>query len=146
MSCCTTLIQHLSSTNRLMTNIKVGELKEKIASNGGSIKFGDLTMSYKDGDDIDVKFADEVLLAWIPASMEADKDAAKNISVYNGDVLKNVPMLGQLAQFFGIEVGDIKPIEVAKEVVREDTQRERLAGKVEAYEKLLIGRAVTISA
>ncbi len=129
-----------------MTNIKVGELKEKIASNGGSIKFGDLTMSYKDGDDIDVKFADEVLLAWIPASMEADKDAAKNISVYNGDVLKNVPMLGQLAQFFGIEVGDIKPIEVAKEVVREDTQRERLAGKVEAYEKLLIGRAVTISA
>ena len=64
-------------------------------------------------------------------------------------VLSHVDSLGQLAQFFGIKVKDVKHVELHRTVVQhmpmEDTEKYKLAGKVEAYENILIGRSITAS-
>jgi hypothetical protein len=70
----------------------------------------------------------------------------EDITITNNGALSNIDVLGELAQFLGIEVRGIKPITMTRETVveNEDTEKHKLLGKVEAYENILIGREVSI--
>lgn len=121
-----------------MENIKtIGELRKKIEEEG-EFKVGVIKVSYDVGGDIDIYFKDR-LIQWILADVSGDtlltdlNDSDYSVST-DWDDIDEIKKKN-------------RTLEKRNEELEKIISTEKLAlGKVEAYEKLLIGRAITISA
>src|SRR4051812_22756411 len=116
----------------------VKTLRERVEAASGNLQIGSAIAKLSDGD-IDIYFNNE-LIAWVNSSKDGLDQVSEAISVSNS-CIRHIDALGALAQFIGLEVAGIKPIQIIRDVVRTEpvdtSERDRLAGKVEAYEKLL---------
>lgn len=125
-----------------MDNIKtVGDLRKYLIG-VTHIRIGALTFYYTDEKDIDVKFQEELIMWWPAAvgdevllSSEEDAKSTETLADLKGDARKVTKDL--LAANEKIE-------ELEKSGGLVNQLGERAMGKVEAYEKLLIGRRVVL--
>ena len=114
----------------------VGHLKFDIGKNGGfELKIGQLSFEYEGGEsDIDIKLEDD-LIAYVPSGT-SDDTALKDVELsVMGDIKRGKEALRE-------ERKATKLMEEAEKIRQESILA---VGKVEAYEKLLIGRDITIS-
>lgn len=131
------------------------ELREKVIEAGGEMVVGCVRFNCKEEGDLDVYKVDGSLVAWASSSNDVEKKVEEVISVAN-EVLKDgsVKALVDFVQYIGVDVG-ILPIEIEKpvvevrEVMKVDVESQieasKLRGMVDAYEKIVLGRDVTIS-
>lgn len=113
----------------------VGDWRKLIDDNGGVLKINKLTLEYSANEDIDVKF-DGDLLQWLG---EEEKDETSINEAYwtvDSDYEKHKESNKENIQ---LKV-KITELEKTIESASKDT------GKVEAYEKILIGRTVSVGA
>lgn len=111
----------------------IKDLKLVIVSLGGVMKIGGLEFEYKIGQDIDVKL-DGDLIMWVSKDIEDDILLAEVLYTVNFDVEN-----GKNAR------QEVKVLQKTIEELEKATGSNSLAlGKVEAYEKILIGRELTI--
>lgn len=124
----------------------VSDLRKKIEDAGGALALDNIIFTCSEGNDIDCKTSHgHTLFAWWSTINDSKADALENISlVSDRELLPLINSLITLAQFLGITVGEIKPLESVRVEVRESAELHRLAGKVEAYENILIGREFTV--
>ena len=133
----------------------VKELRQKVTDAGGSIITDNAIISYTVGGDVDVKTKGlEELVAWVGSTYAEDGEVAKNMSVANEIFDRGFKALIDFAQFLGVDCG-VSPITVEKEVlkvqevmkvdVESQIEASKLKGMVDAYEKIVLGRDVTIS-
>jgi hypothetical protein len=122
----------------------VKEFRDEIIAAGGVVTDGDYTYHHKEGGDVDIKEEDN-LIAYIPSHRIETKEYAEAINPMIHS-LKNVGKLVKLAKHFNLytDAPDMGPMQVV-ETFKENPDTHRLGGMVEAYEKLLIGRGVTIA-
>lgn len=123
----------------------VRELRDAVLAAGGTLDIGQgITMTYheSDGDrsDLDIKH-NMSLIGWI--SGNRDNDAILELSIAGTEVFNHYAALGILGRFIGV-LSEQAITTVRVEPVESITEH-RLGGMVEAYEKLLIGRGVTIT-
>lgn len=123
--------------------MKVQELRDKITEAGGTLQVGDIQLTYST-EDVDVLLLNGEMLAWIPVYVEGEKLVTERMSLSDKTGLKNIHLLAQLAQFVGVEVKGVEPITKTEVVTQHDEQDIRNRGMVEAYEKILIGRELTV--
>lgn len=127
----------------------IKELKEKLKEGNGKILGKNFVITHSAGEDIDVKDLAGNLVAYLSTLYlnDDDEQVVEKISIMNA--FRTIPEFIELARYFGLQVGDIKPeIITVKEKVEDHelvAQKARADGKVEAYEKILIGRSVTVS-
>jgi len=125
----------------------VKELRDKVLAAGGEIKVRDIVITYSEGNDVDVKDTSGNLLSFVSERHEGDcDDVAKTASVVSEAVFTKTALLMQWLQFLGIEVEGVKPITITERISVPDLEGIKLAGKVEAYENLLLNRTVSIGA
>lgn len=132
----------------------VADLKQLVLANEGSINMGKLTIEYKEGQDIDIKLNREIL-AWIPSGREDTDLLESEETVRYSGILEQLRTENENFVKTKIEMDSLvkdkeeiiskKEVEIQnlKESIKEN---DRVFGKVEAYEKLLLGRTVNISA
>lgn len=123
--------------------MKIKECIEAIDNAGGSLKIGNAKVTTDEGG-IDFKIPNLALFAWTPNDADGDKEVSEELRFSSG-VIAEIDTMIEIARFLGIPVGNIAPIERVVTTV-DKAAEERLAGKVEAYEKILIGRSITASA
>lgn len=120
----------------------LGKLREFILEAGGKIKIGAVGITYSSGGDIDVHI-NHNLVSWIDGdhgdSVEIEDVVPTTSDDFNMDVVRN---LKNDIRDYGNQIGELKT--KLKEAEEVSTQNQLAVGKVEAYEKLLIGRTVSI--
>lgn len=123
--------------------MKTKELREKIKNAGGKIEIEGLKFQYTEGSDVDI-YDEYELVAYISSSRNDDDLASEAASAVSA--IKHINVLNKIAIFFGIEVNGVKPITVTKEVQVgvDESEKHKLAGKVEAYENILLKRELTV--
>lgn len=143
---------------------KLFELKEEIEDSlpiGEKFKNLPITKSIvlKLDDDGDVSFRlkeNGASIGWIGSkyfeNTDNDDVDVKSIATFiANNFFSNVSMFIELAEWLGAEIPEtlvtVKETEVEKEVIKEvsSSEEHKLAGMVEAYEKILLGRDVNIS-
>lgn len=77
-------------------------------------------MTYEEGEDINIKTAQD-LIAWIDKDKSEEGEVAKEISIMDL-AFKNINGLIAFAQYIGMEVMDVKPTVVEKQVVVPDVK------------------------
>jgi len=122
--------------------IKIGDLRRLIKEAGGSILIGEAKIKYNEGGDIDV-FIGSSLVAWAHSSNGDEVPLDQITASTNGDFKKEaVQNLTEMVTEKDKEIVDLRE---KLERSEQDAKKNELAvGKVEAYEKLLIGRSVSI--
>lgn len=117
------------------------DLKQMLTEHNGKLKIGDLEIEYPEGKDIDIRLEGQIAM-WIPkekdnASLLEDKITSIMADIQDGrDALKR--------EREGLaEVDKIKDMFALAE--KKLAEAQNAIGKVEAYEKLLLGRDITIS-
>jgi len=130
------MVRYKHTNNKKTMKIKtIGDLRNLIEDNDNNIVIGEVSLTFKDGEDIDVHFHGS-LVQWY------SKDNADTVllnearNTVSSDVEK-----GDKAQK---ENRELK--EQIEELEKKGVEATLAVGKVEAYEKMLIGRGVTISA
>lgn len=91
--------------------MKVGELREKLLSENSeerAVIFNNLAIRYTKGTDIDINFKDE-LIAYVSSTRE-EKETVEEAITFMGKTITNINGLIQIAQYLGIEVGEVKPV------------------------------------
>jgi hypothetical protein len=130
------------------------ELLERIDANGGEWKATDVVRFTRHGSDHDPDGVSAFVIHdgderhfWLMGHL----DRVSEFRVQNIETLGLIPTAYEAAQVLAsvveYDMPGVKPVTIVK-VERLEADRaleEHLSGKVEAYEKLLIGRAVTIS-
>jgi len=120
-------------------NIKtVGDLRNIIRQNGGSLVIGQIKIDYIEGSDIDIYF-DDSLVQWYNSSCE-DSDSLINEEAYN---FTDSP--SQIREKEGnsrkkLREAEEKIIELEKNIDKNNLT----VGKVEAYENILLGRDLVL--
>ncbi len=119
----------------------LGELRKLITDNDGVLEIGALKFTYKIGEDVDVKL-DEWLVMWLSKNNpDATLLSGKNFSKTN-DIDEMRQTVKEKSENFQNEK---KAQETLMEAEKKLADAQNAIGKVEAYEKLLIGRDITIS-
>lgn len=133
----------------------VKELREKILSNGGEVIFGKAKITYSYSNDVDVFTYTGDLVCWVNYGREESNDVLKSISVEN-EIFEEerITAIVDFAQYLGVKVG-VEPITIEKEVlkvqevktvdVESQLEASKLRGMVDAYEKIVLGRDITVS-
>jgi hypothetical protein len=132
----------------------VKELRQKVTDAGGSIVTDNAVIYYTAGGDVDVKTKGlEELVAWIGSSYNEDGTVEKNMSVANEIFDRGFKALIDFAQLVGVDCG-VSPITVEKDVlkvqevmkvdVESKMESSKLRGMVDAYEKIILGRDITV--
>lgn len=128
----------------------IKDLRDLLSANGGKVKIGSLTIStsQNEREDIDIHF-DNRLLTWIRKVENDDGLLEKSFTSLNGDFdtdsLRKDNFL-HLDKISSLEVelqSTKKELDNALLLVRNS---ELALGKVDAYEKILLGRHLTVSA
>ena len=109
----------------------------------GEHPWGSFTIKWDGEGDVDI-FKEGSLRAWLKKSCEGEQLVYEHIDI-PGDI-KNIDDYIELAQLIGMTLQSVKPVTVEKRVDVVGTDQFVLQGKVEAYEKIIIGRALTVSA
>lgn len=116
----------------------VGDLRNLIKENGGSLTIGQIEMVYNDGGDIDIHF-DSSLVEWYNSSCE------DNASLVDEEVYNFTDSPSQVREKEG---GEGKKLREAEEKIVElekiVNNNSLAAGKVVAYENVLLGRDLTL--
>lgn len=120
----------------------IKELREKVQASGGEIEYKNIVISLT-SNDIDIKTKDGHLIAYVNDNL-SDDDIVQDVSSVMIGAISHIDELNDFAQFIGLTVAKVEPITITKEVEKNDTEKHTLAGKVEAYEKILIGRELTV--
>lgn len=133
----------------------VKELREKILSNDGEVIFGKVKITYSYSNDVDVFTSNGDLVCWVNSAREESNDVLKSISVKNELFEEErITAIVDFAQYLGVKVG-VEPITAEKEVlkvqdvkivdVESQLEASKLRGMVDAYEKIVLGRDITVS-
>ena len=102
--------------------MKIKELREKIIAAGGEVDLGKgEKIEHKAGGDVDVEMKGFGTVAWVSSDKDEDTDVAENLSIMNGS-LQCIDAMVAFAQYIGMEVGEVKPIVVEKQVVVPDVR------------------------
>lgn len=118
----------------------IGDLREVIKQNGGELKIGKLTLAYEENGDIDINF-DDSLIQWFSASNN-DTFSLTDEATYT---YQDSPT--QVREEEGVKWKEYREMEKKlAELEKTATDNNLALGKVEAYEKILIGRAFTVEA
>ena len=113
----------------------IGDLRQLIKENGEALVLGELVFTWKDGEDIDIKFQGR-LIQWIQETVSDETELHAAETSQSSDIER------AFEKKKNTEALEAKIVDLEKKL-----QENALSiGKVEAYEKLLIGRGVTISA
>ena len=123
----------------------VKELRDKILAAGGKIQVGGIVITYEEEKDIDVHSSDE-LIAYVSGSTEDNDLVEDRALIVNRKVYNNLPRVIDWLQFVGVKVEGVEPIVKIERILVENTEHLKLIGQVEVYEKMLLGRVVTLSA
>lgn len=117
----------------------VGDLRKAIKDNGGELKIGLMRFTFEDDDDIDLHWGSELIL-WInKAEPDATLLDAEGITTTVDGFVASKEKIGEQAT----EIKDLKKeVETLTDKVKDGALS---VGMVQAYEKILIGRDVTIS-
>lgn len=143
--------------------MSIKELCEKIIAAGGVVQLKNTKIKHSVGQDVDVYSGDDLILYIFSSKISdnSDADVISNVSIVDKEVLPKIDAFIEFAQYIGLIVADIKPVEIEKivektvEVEKESpihmeamktliVLKEQLQGKVEAYEKILMGRDITV--
>lgn len=120
------------------------DLREMIISNEGNIKIGGINFSHKEGEDVDIKLndnlimwfkkneSDEALLSEVEYSTDSDIEEGKRALREERERVTATEAVEKLEQ------------SQLAEVTKQLAEVSLALGKVEAYEKMLIGRTVTL--
>lgn len=119
----------------------LGELRETIVSNGGELQIGALVFKCQSDTDVDVHF-DGQLIMWFPKNEAGSALLCDKVFSISGDVDEARAALKRKRDG---EREEHKTNEFLAEAVKKELIAQNAIGKVEAYEKLLIGRNITIS-
>jgi hypothetical protein len=124
--------------------MKIKQLRELIIESDGKLVIGKLSFEMKkdedgkDGD-IDIHF-NEHLIQWVKSETDGEKELSDDeICNVQSDFLEFKDKL------FEAQRAKIKAEEMVEEIKLASVSSELLKGKVEAYEKMLIGRGVTLT-
>lgn len=128
----------------------IKDLRDLLSANGGKIKLGSLTIStsQNEREDIDIHF-DNRLLTWIRKVENDDGLLEKSSTSLNGDF-----DTGSLQKDNSLHLDRISSLEVELQSTKKELDNalllvrnsELALGKVDAYEKILLGRHLTVSA
>lgn len=123
------------------------DVRSLILQNGGEIKIGNLIFKHEEGKDIDVYIKDR-LVFWIHGH-ETDDSKLDEIYGTIATEIENLNDSSSIENTLRQQITDLEMANKEKEKIiyslKEDSQNnEFVRGKVEAYEKLLISREVTI--
>ena len=118
----------------------VSELKEKLQKTSGEVVIDELKIE-QSGEEINFKVGYQ-LIGYINKG-EDDREVAGVINSI-GSVFTNMGSFVKIAKYIDFNLSEMM-ITVEKEVIREDTEKYVLQGKVEAYEKIVTGREMTVS-
>jgi hypothetical protein len=114
----------------------VGELRELIKQNGGVLTIGTIAFETEDGKDIDVRHKGELCM-WFSSSVSNHETIVGTESVTGVFQEKTTTEINLQ------EVNENLIAEIT--TLKSELEKNKLSlGKVEAYEKLLIGRELTI--
>lgn len=128
----------------------IKDLRDLLSANDGKIKIGSLTIStsQNEREDIDIHF-DNRLLTWIRRVENDDGLLEKSSTSLNGDFdtdslqKDNILHLDKISSLEVELQSTKKELDNALLLVRNS---ELALGKVDAYEKILLGRHLTVSA
>lgn len=130
------LKKSLRINNNSMEIKTIGDLRKLMVANGGSLKIGSFEFkSAGDGNDIDVNFQDN-LVAWYQSISLDDQLLDEGMTVSSDWDANESKKLRKTNRDLENEIIEMKGKAKSDELA---------LGKVEAYEKLLIGREITIS-
>ena len=118
----------------------VRELKELLKANDGKLTIGELEITWRgEGEDIDVHFFDEIA-QWYRKDV-SDDAPLNDASIYSiSETVKNRGVALQEAKANAEKLE--KQIAALEKRIADASLAE---GKIEAYEKILIGREITVS-
>jgi uncharacterized protein YwgA len=118
----------------------VKEFRDLITSEGGEINIGCISIKYQEGQDIDIYACDRIF-AWLNSNLE-DRQNLSDVIVSVENTWSNPSDDKKLIIDLENKNSDLdKELSVAKLALRDSGL---LIGKIEAYEKLLMGRDLTI--
>lgn len=116
------------------------DLRKIIINNGGELKIGALKLTYDEGKDVNI-FLDTSLVMWV-ASGETDRCLLADVAhTVNSDVSEAQTALEEKREGRRQEN---KAQEAVDEANKKLAEAATAIGKVEAYEKMLIGRTVSL--
>lgn len=128
----------------------IKDLRDLLSANGGKIKLGSLMIntSQNEREDIDFHF-DNRLLTWIRKVENDDDLLEKSYTSLNGDFDTS-----SLQKDNSLHLDRISSLEVELQSTKKEMDKalllvrnsELALGKVDAYEKILLGRHLTVSA
>lgn len=120
----------------------VKELRDKITDDDGKLMVGSVRLEYGGGEsDVDIfPVTGGAMIGWVTG--ESNSLLVKSVHLAN-DALEHFKELSDFAQFIGLDTG-IEPITVEKTITKEDPEKDRLKGMVDAYEKIVLGRQLTV--
>ena len=126
--------------------MKVEELRKKLKKNDGELFVDNVRINLESDDAIHFSANDDRfhLIAYINKNSDDDDDEVSDRICSMPGTIKNLPMFVKIAAFIGHDLPDLITT-VEKEIVKPDLDKFIYQGKVEAYEKLLIGRGVNIT-
>lgn len=121
----------------------IGELRKLLLDNKGEIKIGDLVFSYEEGKDIDINLCNHLLM-WLQGNNDDSCLLEKiNFSIASEYEEEKREKTKEENKTINLELEQTKKkLEI---IENEKKDFSLFIGKVEAYEKLLMGRDVTIS-
>lgn len=133
----------------------VKELRDKILSGGGEVIVGKAKITYTEGTDVDVFTSTGEIVCWLSSGKVDEDDVLKSITVKSKFFEEDrITAIIDFAQYLGLKVG-VKPITVEKEVlkvqevktvdVESQLEASKLRGMVDAYEKIVLGRDITVN-
>lgn len=120
----------------------VGELRQKVKAAGGKISEEGWYVEFKEDEDVDFHTEDGDLVMYVSKVQVDDSKLDRAVGITGG--LQFFEVAIKMAAWLGSPVKG-STIEVVKEVKLEDTEKFVLQGKVDAYEKIIIGRELTVS-
>ena len=129
----------------------VKDLRKVILENDGQIKIGELEINHKEKGDIDFKLKGDLMI-WICSSQDEEAELSQvsvsineDINSLKGDVEKTKQTIQDLKENKSeLEEKILKQGEKIQELLKKYDESKKGLGKIEAYEKLLIGRTVSI--
>ncbi len=115
----------------------IKELRDKIVANHGELKLDTVTMKY-DGNEGDIDmYVGLNLIAWVNGE---DDDSVNKMNLCSGNI-NQIDGLCEIAEFIGINVTK-KDTKFPPLVVNQSDTHTK--GMVEAYEKILLTKKITI--
>lgn len=121
----------------------------------GEVIVGKAKITYTEGTDVDVFTSTGEIVCWLSSGKVDEDDVLKSITVKSKFFEEDrITAIIDFAQYLGLKVG-VKPITVEKEVlkvqevktvdVESQLEASKLRGMVDAYEKIVLGRDITVN-